>query len=133
MYDVSSSKQINHVFNQNSRIFSCVAFSPDGRFLATGEGTSRQPEIAIWELGGNTGAAIKKLKGHRYGIECLQFSPNGSHLVSVGTEHDKGMFVWDWQAEKRITSNKLAKRVYDITFTESGELFATAGVRTLKY
>ena len=35
--------------------------------------------------------------------------------------------------EKRVTSNKLAKKVYDIAFSETGEFFVTAGVKTLKY
>jgi len=43
------------------------------------------------------------------------------------------MFVWNWQAEQRLTSNKLTKRVNDISFAESGQFFVTAGSKALKY
>lgn len=38
----------------------------------------------------------KLLKGHKFGIAMLLFSPNGKYLVSVGDHIDKGLFVWDY-------------------------------------
>ena len=130
-YNPQTNKQTAHIFNTNSRVFSCLAFSRDGRYLATGEGTCRQPEIVIWEIG-MTPKAVKQLKGHKYSIDWLCFSPDGQHLVSVGSEHDKGMFVWNWNSEKRLTSNKVTKRILSIAFAPSGEFFVTAGVKSIK-
>lgn len=42
---------------------------------------------------------IKHLKGHKYGIESVMFSPNLEYLISLGDNNDRGLFVWDWNNE----------------------------------
>lgn len=61
------------------------------------------------------------------------------YLVSLGDLEDKGLFVWDWNCpspqEKRLSSNKLGKPVYNIAFSDPGhpqEFFVTAGFDHLK-
>ena len=132
-YNSLTNKQEYYLFNQNSKVYSCLAFSSNGKYLATGEGTCKQPEISIWELAGPKQATlIRTLKGHKYGIEWLAFSPDSQYLVSIGNEHDKGMFVWSWVQEKRITSNKITKRILSLSFAPSGEFFVTGGVKNIK-
>jgi len=36
--------------NDKNRNFRCVTFSNDGKFIAAGEGTTKQPEITIWQI-----------------------------------------------------------------------------------
>lgn len=128
-----TNKQEFYIFNQNSKVFSCLAYSANGKFLATGEGTCKQPEIAIWDLSSpKQPVLIKKLKGHKYGVEWVAFSPDGLHLVSLGNEHDKGMFVWNWMQEKRVSSNKITKRILTICFSLNGDFFVTGGVKNIK-
>ncbi len=102
--------------------------------MAAGEGAFRQPEITIWEitLEGQY-EEIKHLKGHKYGIESVIFSPNLQYLISLGDNNDRGLFVWDWQNETRITSNKLGKPVNTLSFSEAGDYFVTAGYQHLKF
>ena len=106
-------------------------FSPDGRYLAAGEGAFKQPMITIWELSPEQGyTEIKSLSGHKYGIESLIFSPNLLYLISLGDLNDRGLFVWEWGAKEgteRVTSNKLGKPVNTMSFSESGAFFVTAG------
>lgn len=73
------------------------------------------------------------MKGHKYGIESLQFSPNNEYLISLGDQNDRGLFVWDWVNQQRITSNKLGKPVHSFSFSENGDYFVTAGVQHLKF
>lgn len=55
------------------------------------------------------------------------FSPNLNYLLSLGDANDRGLFVWDWQSEQRVTSNKLGKPVNTFAFSEKGDYFVTAG------
>lgn len=73
------------------------------------------------------------MKGHKYGIESVIFSPNLEYLISLGDNNDRGLFVWDWNNEIRVTSNKLGKPVNTLAFAESGEYFVTAGYSHLKF
>lgn len=93
-FNPTTNKQEYYIFNQNSKVFSCLAFSTNGKYLATGEGTCKQPEIAIWEfITPKQPVLIKHLKGHKYGVEWVAFSPDSQYLISLGNEHDKGMFI----------------------------------------
>jgi hypothetical protein len=39
-------------------------------------------------------------------------------LISLGDNNDRGLFVWDWNTEQRVTSNKLGKPVNTLAFSE---------------
>src|SRR4051812_14178796 len=55
----------------------CLAFSPDGKFLAAG-GLDRS--IRMWDS--QTGKLLRTLGGHTWGISSLAFSPDGKTMVS---------------------------------------------------
>ena len=65
----------------------CTAFSPDGRFLATG---SPDRTVRLWDAA--TGKAVKTFIGHKGIIYCLAFSHDSSRLAS--SSHDKTIKVW---------------------------------------
>lgn len=135
-YNVQTNSQVSHVFTSNNRPFSCLNISANGKYLATGEGVYKQPEICVWEsTGPNAWTIVKHLRMHKYGIDLVSFSPSGNLLVSIGTEHDKAMFVWGLNSSKDdpITSNKITKKIYDIAWAPSGEFFVTVGVKSVKY
>lgn len=136
VYAPKENKQTKFLYNVSlQRSYSCLAFSPDGRYLAAGEGQFRQPEITIWEIDQTLGeyTEAKHLRGHKYGIESVMFSPDMRFLVSLGDANDRGLFVWDWRTEKRRTSNKLGKPVNQFAFSVSSQFFVTAGYQHLKY
>lgn len=56
-----------------------------------------------------------------------------SYLISLGDTNDRGLFVWDWKKEQRVTSNKLGKPVLHLSFSPNNDFFVTAGVSHLKY
>jgi hypothetical protein len=52
--------------------------------------------------------------------------------VSIGDDNDKGLFVWDWEKEVKLSLNKLSKKIKAAKFNEKGTLLVTAGNQHLK-
>jgi mitogen-activated protein kinase binding protein 1 len=76
---------------------------------------------------------VKTIKGHKYGIECIKFSPNSELLISLGDQNDKGLFVWDWRNGAKLSSNKLSKPVVSLSISPDQDFFVTGGFQHLKY
>ena len=55
------------------------------------------------------------------------------YLISIGDPNDKGLFVWDWLLEQKLTMNKISRRILSATFTPSGNYLITAGETHLKF
>jgi len=62
-----------------------VAFSPDGKLLACGQG-GEDGEGKIHVIETETGKALRQVGGHQYGVTDLQFSRDGKVLFSTGRD-----------------------------------------------
>ncbi len=65
-----------------------LAFSPDGRILATAGGNGL---IRLWDP--DTGDQRIALTGHAGEVLCLAFAPDGRTLASAG--EDQVIRLWD--------------------------------------
>ncbi|XP_050358396.1 mitogen-activated protein kinase-binding protein 1 isoform X3 [Nymphalis io] len=134
LYNVRKNRQ-SHVLNASRKSVTCVAFSPDGRYLATGE-CGHAPAVRVWDLQDPTASGavqIAEFPGHTHGVNCVAFSTSSKYLVSVGSQHDMIVNVWDWRANLKLASNKVSSRVKAVSFSESGNYFVTVGFRHVKF
>ncbi|KAL0280829.1 UNVERIFIED_CONTAM: hypothetical protein PYX00_002006 [Menopon gallinae] len=129
LFNVKKNKQA-HILNTSRKTITCLAFSPGGKYLATGE-CGHSPSLRIWNV--QDGTQIAEFQGHKYGINCVAFSPNNKYVVSVGSQHDMIVNVWDWKSNIKVASNKVSTRVKAVSFSENGKYFVTVGMRHVKF
>jgi WD40 repeat protein/serine/threonine protein kinase len=110
-----------------SRYVKCLAFSPDGRRLATGEGDlvyGDPGRVRLWDL-----ATLKPLgmfEGHTEPVFGLAFSPNGSRLFSAS--QDKTVKIWDLTTgQEALTLRAHTDTVRGLAISPNGYRLATAG------
>jgi WD40 repeat protein/serine/threonine protein kinase len=83
----------------SSEGFTGLAFSPDGKRLATNGVFSHQTRfIKIWSLSGGDNAT--GLEGHRDIVHNVAFSPDGKRLVSSSS--DQTVKIWDTATAKEV-------------------------------
>ena len=88
----TDSLQIEATFEAHRNSVQSLAFSPDGRWLASG---SLDSTIRITDVGVHPPVAVATLRGHTGLVLALCFSPDGSLLAS--SDSDRTLRLWDMQ------------------------------------
>jgi WD40 repeat protein len=103
-----------------------IAFSPDGRLIATG---SRDSHVYLWNV--QDGQLSSTLAGHADMVESVAFSPDGQRLASGSV--DGAVCIWrvqDGALEKTLRERKEgvnSTSVYGLAFSPDGLLLAVVG------
>jgi WD40 repeat protein len=123
VWDVARRSRIAKLpVDSDSRFYYAIAFSPDGRTLATGG--LEDPIVRVWDV--RTGKLIRELDQGNAGAKTLDFSPDGRILAVSG--YAPVASLWDLATGARIGPTlRAGSRRADIDWSPDGrELLMTA-------
>jgi hypothetical protein len=128
LWDVSSGKEVP-LFEGRAAGHVPIAFSPDGRVLASVNGSPQSDVEAVdflWDM--PTGKELCRHGGHGFEVVAAAFSPDGKWVVSGGTDdRDSSVHVWE------AATGRLIRRfeghhswVWAVTFAADARTVASA-------
>ena len=100
LYDAENGEELDLLSGHMDWV-SSVAFSPDGKTLASGGASGGDSVIRLWNA--HTGEHIRTLKGDPANIRSVAFSPDGKTLASGG---DSVIRLWNAHTGEHIRTLK---------------------------
>ncbi|KAF8907888.1 quinon protein alcohol dehydrogenase-like superfamily [Gymnopilus junonius] len=121
---METGKPIGRPFGQDKGMFSSIAFSPDGRLLAS---TLNDSGIRLWDVESQQqfGNVLKTSAS----VNCIAFSPNGRYLVAGLGNCD--VQIWDVEHGKQMPGIALSghtDRVLSAKFSSDGRYLVSGSL-----
>jgi WD40 repeat protein len=126
LWDVAKGKEIRQFREKDSKS-DRIAFSPDGKWLASGTNISNS--VVLWQTA--TGKVVHRLDGPEEGIlSAVVFSPDGKTLATADTrqfpsEQEERIHLWETATGKlRGTFRAPPGGVSSLAFSPNGKILA---------
>ncbi|MBD2451653.1 caspase family protein [Nostoc sp. FACHB-152] len=118
MLGLSTLQQVVYGVSEHNRLEgTTIAFSPDGKTIATG---NQDGSVKLWNLQGQT---IKTFREHSGFVESIAFSPDGNTIAS-GSE-DGTVKLWNLQSGASQTLLGHRNWVRSVAFSPDGNTIAS--------
>ena len=118
----TASGQLIRAWQGGSGTVAALAFSPDGRTLASGHLVSTD-NVRIWDVA--TGQPFATLEGHTDRVRAVGFAPDGKSLATASS--DGTVRIWDvatWRECDVLRGH--ADTVHAVAFSPDGKTLASA-------
>ncbi|GAB4467308.1 MAG: NB-ARC domain-containing protein [Elainellaceae cyanobacterium] len=116
--DFTGANLTRSVFTETFSQILAIAFSPDGKLLATGDVNH---EIHIWQVA--DGKQLLSLRVDEGWVWAVAFSPDGRTLASSA---NRSVHLWDLQTGACLkTLQGYSDRVFSVAFSPDGQYLAT--------
>src|SRR6266702_4598036 len=114
---------LRHALRGHKDTITQMAWSPDGRILASGS-NEKDKTIRLWD--GQTGQALRTLTGHSDMVQGVAWSPNGDILASGGVREDRSIRLWNTQTGQVLrTLTGHSGSVFSMTWSLDGSTLAS--------
>jgi WD40 repeat protein len=123
LWEVATGKEVRKWTADPTETYA-LAFSPDGKLLATGSGFG---SIHLWETA--TGKELRQCQDYRAHVVALAFSPDGSMLASRAKLHDCTARLWEVASGKErvpLTVGHVGP-VVSVSFSPDGKSLVSGG------
>jgi WD40 repeat protein len=136
VWEVNSGREVARM-NYDSKHVKTIAFSPDGRYLATATSYNMydNPEsnVSLWETASGRKIAYMQsigdaeyLVGNPSAVKAITFSPDGRYLAGIGGVSDKTIWVWEASSGRGVAFLSHDDSVNTIAFSPDGKYLSTA-------
>jgi WD40 repeat protein/tRNA A37 threonylcarbamoyladenosine biosynthesis protein TsaE len=126
LWEVATGKWITTLKGHNNTL-NGLAFSPDGKMLASGGGGfggSKDNTVRLWDV--ESHKQVAEIEGHTSSVESVAFSPDGKILASGSGDYT--VRLWDIESHQQVAEMKHTQAVESIAFSPDGKTLASGSL-----